>query len=215
MGQEFLYRVAFPVMTSILTYLITKYINNREKGQVYKLKEHYLFSRLSIIRDKNIAINLTLKNKVKEKIFKDILIQQIKCIEKEATKLSEKIDANPKSYNNNNLLLSEFNKTIEDIYSKLYVFYKYSDEYSEEDKRTISIVMDKFYKWNDERYENLIEKNTVIVTSVFYNSSQEKTCAFFDNLLTVLSEQLSNAEITFNSINGDLKGLKFKGEEVK
>lgn len=202
----------FPIIVSIVSYIIIDTIGKRKKKEIFNCSEHYIFSRLKSIKKINIAINFKLKNKGKELIFKSILESQIDCIIEEAISIVTDVKGKKED---DAYIRERLSDGLDSIFSKLYTFYMLDDSHSQEDKNTIKKVMDKFYKINEERVNRLYENIIIINSSVFYKSYDDKVCAFFDMLISLVQEQLSTAEATFNNINGDLKGLIFKGVVIK
>ena len=205
----------FPIIVSIASYLFISYIDKKTNAKRVNLREHYIFNRLQTVKRMNIEINFKLKNAEKEVVFKQILKSQIDCILEEVLFIVEDIEENSKKYEHQGAMQERLNLGLNNIFSKLYTFYICDSSYTDEDKRTIKAVLDKFYTINKDRVDRLYEGVLMINTSIFYNTPEEKAYAFFDSLISLVLDQLSVAEISFNNINGDLKGLTFRGGTIK
>lgn len=205
--SDFFNSLIYPSVVAVVGCFVSYYFTNKKVRKI-RCKEHTIFSRLRAIKEINIEINFKLENKVKEKIFKCILKEQVDCILEEAISLAN-------SCNSIQNMQDSLNESATNIFKNLNNFYKYKESYSECDKKTLSIVMDKFHKVNNNRVQKLYADIYNFDSSAFHDSNDEKIYAFFDALVNLTLDQLTIAEIVFNTINGDLKGLEFKGEIVK
>jgi len=92
------------------------------------------------------------------------------------------------------------------------IVYDYEREMS--DAGIPKIVIDKMKAKNNDTITLTIDLIEGICNSQFYDSEKNflKVYSILNILLSVLENTISNSESIFNSINGQLKGLKFEGK---
>ena len=211
MFEKILTGFIFPTVVGIVTYAVIEKIQKKKKRD---LEEHYIFSRLESIKEINIDLNLNISNKGKEVVFKCILRNQVDCIIEECKKIASNVDNHEGKYMTQGVLQEELLSGLDNIFIQLYSFYLLDFGYTQEDKKTLDAVMDKYKKLNKERINRIYAGVYVVDSSIFYDSPKQKVSAFYDLLIGLVLDELVNSELTLNSINGDLKGLKFKGVEI-
>ena len=81
----------------------------------------------------------------------------------------------------------------------------------DEEKKALDIVMSKYDNWERDYTENLLCNISTCCNNQFYNSLDTKASVIFDIYLTCAVEVINSAQKTLDSLNGDLKGLVFKG----
>lgn len=192
----------------LLTGLVTSYLKPTKKEEVEtKLIYHPLFTRVDILRG-DVMRNFSLPNKGKERIFKDIIDNQLLIIKTHLVEIAKKVDDD--CIKDTTHLYNENMKCYNDILSQLHTYYHNSDQYTSEEKQVLDIVMKKYEAWNKEYIEHIPDSIDMACNSPFYNDIQTKTAAIFDNYTSFAVDTINHAGKTLNSLNGDLKGLKFK-----
>ena len=204
--------VILPTVAFASTAIVGKILDCKRKKK--KLSEHYFFLRTRNLININIKSNFTLCNKGKEKIFKDILTMQLSLFEEKFLEVANEVCCDPKKYNDSAELINKIEETLNNIQDKLYTYYLFDSSLTLEDMATIKVVMKKYYKWNSARIEITMNMVESICNLSFYDTPEEKMCAILDSLMVVINEMLDNSQKTLDSINGDLRGLKYKGETV-
>lgn len=196
----------------ITTYIKQKNTSKREDEQREAEKNllinHYIFNKLTKLKNQ-VLQTFTLKNKGKELIFKDILSNQIMIYIKELTELAKNIDNG--HIKTSDHLLNSVLKSNNNINDNLHNYYKNNSMYTEEEKKALDIVMSKYDNWEISYTENLLENIGTCCNSQFYNSIDIKASVIFDIYLTCAVELINSAQKTLNCLNGDLRGLVFKG----
>jgi hypothetical protein len=86
--------------------------------------------------------------------------------------------------------------------------------YSKDEQAALDIVMDKFNKWHFPRIEYCAKTLEIICFSKFYVDYNTKAAAVLDMYIGTFVDSINDAEQTLNELNGNLKGLKFRGIEM-
>lgn len=173
-----------------------------------KLSSHPLFSKAEF--NKSIILtHFKLENKGKEVVFKDILVNHMDIYKKHSLSLCELIDS--EDIKSSNELYYKSVEVMTSIITDLSTFYKYDTRFSQEEKQVLDIVMTKYNHWNYDREKEIISRIQEICGSAFYPDVYTKAVTVFDTFLFAMNDTVSDANKTLNNINGDLKGLKFKG----
>jgi hypothetical protein len=182
-----------------------------KRGRKMNLDIHPLFVRANLNKS-NIRIYFTLPNKGKEAVFKDILCQHMDIYNKHAKVLCEKYLS--KEIDDNDKLYEESVKALDGILVDLTAFYIQDQRYTQQEKIALDIVMSKYNHWNHERQMDVANRMLEVCNSAFYPSLNNKVVAVLDSFMFAMNDTVSDANKTLNSINGDLKGLIFKGVEI-
>lgn len=191
----------------------TKFFNNKNKNNCNKLKitVHPVFTRAEL--NKNVILTyFILENKGKEILFKEILINHMDIYKKHMIILCSNISSNEDI--NSNKLHCESVDAINNIIYDLRTFYKNNTNYNDEENKVLDIVMAKYNKWNRDREFEIITRIQEICGSPFYPDIYTKTVTILDTFLFAMNSTVSDASKTLDSINGDLKGLVFRGVEI-
>ena len=207
-----------PAISGVIGYFIIDAIVKRisnTKEVAAGCEKHDIFLKLESLKIRNIETNFKLSSEGKELVFKNILISQVDCVLEEVHMIVEDITEDTKKYEDQTNMQVRLIKGLDRIFSKFNTFYENDHRYTDDDKKTIKIVMDKFIKLNKERVDLLYDGVLEVNSSIFYRTPDEKVCAFFDIIVSLVRDQLINSEATFSRINGDLKGLSFKGVIIK
>ena len=195
------------ILTTYSAILGTKLFKNKKIR--INLKSHPIFSRADL--NKNIVLTyFSLENKGKETVFKDILVNHMDIYKKHTLKLCSEID----KINDSNDLYTASVDIMNDIIYNLRTFYKNNDSYTKIEKDVLDIVIAKYNNWDYDRELEVIARIQEICGSTFYPDIQTKAVTILDTFLFAMNDTVSAANKTLNSINGDLKGLIFKGVEI-
>ena len=206
------------VLTSVLaimgTYVgikkkIKKNSNDEErKDDRVKLSYHPVFTRIEY--NKNIIKNcFELKNKGKEILFKELITKHLDIYKLHLKEFVNYIDNNIDiDYNElENRSMEVLNKIINELNS----FYISDSSYSSEEKKVLEIVLDKYQSWNNHRQNIAVGMINNVCGSVFYPDVYSKSVTILDIFLFLVTDVVDEADKTLNSLNGDLKGLIFRG----
>lgn len=196
-----------PVIGGIIDFLLALLT----RGKKVNFKNHPLFVRANLNKT-NILMYFILPNKGKEIVFKDILCKHMEIFEYHAQILCDKYTDH--SISTGEELYVESVKVLNGILQDLRTFYINDDRYYQQEKQVLDIVMSKYNHWNQERQEAVINRMAEISSSAFYPSLNNKMVAILDSLMFAMNDTVSDANKTLNNINGDLKGLVFKGVEI-
>jgi hypothetical protein len=205
------------ILTSIIaiagTYVgikkkIKRNSNDEESSDKLKLIYHPTFTRIEY--NKNEIRNcFELKNKGKEILFKEIIIKHLDIYKIYLKEFVIYIDNNTCiDYNElENRSIEVLNKII----NELNCFYISDNSYSSEEKKVLEIVLDKYQLWNNHRQNIAVEMIKNVCGSVFYPSVYSKSVTILDVFLFLVTDAVDEAEKTLNGLNGDLRGLVFRG----
>lgn len=196
-----------PVVGSVIDFILILFNRYRK----INFKNHPLFVRASLNKT-SILMYFKLENKGKEVVFKDILCKHMEIFEVHAKALCDKYT--DQSISNGEELYVESVMTLDGILQDLRTFYINDDRYYDQEKKVLDIVMSKYNDWNQERQDCIINRMAEISNSAFYPSLNTKMVAILDALMFVMNDTVADANNTLNSINGDLRGLVFKGVEI-
>lgn len=173
------------------------------------LSSHPIFSRADL--NKNIVLTyFTLENKGKETIFKDILVNHMDIYKKHTLSLCDSMKDIEDSNDLHTVSVDIMNKIIHDLRT----FYKNNNSYTPKDIEVLDIVIAKYNNWDYDRELEVITRIQEICGSAFYPDIYTKAVTILDTFLFAMNDTVSAANKTLNSINGDLKGLIFKGVEI-
>lgn len=196
----------------LITGIITTYMKckNSNNCNLKNLTQHPFFFRIDILSNE-IVSSLTLHNKGKEKVFKDIIYNQMKIFKESLTNLSLEVDS--KKIRTDNDLYTLNLKHYNQIFEKLNSYYLL-ENYTDDEKKVLSIVMKKYMLWGKERNKSIIDNISQICNSPFYNSIETKTAVILDIYMAIAIDTINDAERTLSNINGDLRGLIYKGTKI-
>lgn len=205
---------AFGLVTGVATVWLTtrksKNIDQNDEAQML-LKDHHFFIRLDALCD-NVNRTFSLANKGKEAVFKDIITNQLELYKEKLGELATEVDSGcivdcQHLYNRN---LQCFNS----ILNSLHTYYKNNQGYTVEEQEVLDIVMKKYETWHQDKIDYILENLMMACNSPFYDTIQIRTAVVLDLYLGAAIDTINYAEKTLNHINGDLKGLRFKGVQI-
>lgn len=200
------FAVVVAILPGLGVYLGAKIFKNKD-GKA-KLSAHPLFSKVEL--NKNVILTyFTLENKGKEVVFKEILVNHMDIYKRHTEGLCSVLDDN--LIEDANELYSKSVEVMSNIITDLRTFYKFDNKFTKEEVEVLDIVMSKYNRWNYDRERELITRIQEICGSAFYPDIYTKAVTVFDTFLFAMNDTVSDANKTLNSINGDLKGLNFKG----
>lgn len=208
---------------AFLSSIITAYINNKYKKAKKKKKlnnrliNHPLHHRMKSYK-RRFLIDFKLKNKGKEMILRDLFIKKFELWADALYELAKEIDdyIEDRSFDTDDCLkfkkrnLLYFNETIEKFNA-----YHYGPEYTLEERMVLEIVIKKFNIWQSDR-ERFLEEQIIDIcnNSIMYPTYERKQIAIFDIYMAVFAMTLNDAMRTAESINGELSGKSFRGQEI-
>jgi hypothetical protein len=174
------------------------------------LTDHPLFSRIQALKQ-HLNYSFTLANKGKEEVFRDILNAKMDIWYDLLKEICENIDDGKISDSTDlyNEHMKLFHNAIE-LHSVYYVNHRYTPD----EQKALGIVMEKFNKWHYKRIENTPDMLANICNSVFYTDVRTKAAVILDTYLSEFISTIQDAQMTLNELNGDLKGLVFKGNVI-
>lgn len=178
-------------------------------SEVY-LTDHPFFTRIQALKQ-HLNYSFTLPNKGKEEVFRDILIAKMDIWSNLLMELCDNVDEG--KIEDSTELYNEHMKLFQAAIEQ-YASYYVTQRYTAEEQRVLSIVMEKFNKWHYKRIENTPQMLVSICNSVFYTDVKTKAAVILDTYLSEFINTIQDAQMTLNELNGDLKGLVFKGYTI-
>lgn len=212
------------ILPIIVTYLLyhrkkqkKKNIAEQLSANHIKLKHHPVFARLKAYQS-YVKTGFYLENKGKQEVFRNLLLNEIQNRYNLLYELAEEIEQCMTECKLDNI--EECNK----LYNKnlmalrkgvelLNCYYKTSD-YTAEEQKVLETVLIKFNKWHEPRIKRMEETLPLICGSRFYSDCHTRQAVIFDMYLGTIADMLGDAEKTMNEINGDLKGMVFRGIQI-
>lgn len=180
--------------------ITTEEVDVIQHDSVKCLKElHPYFNKVNGIIDTKLPI-VTIGGPVRTQIFRDALTIYFKTSEEEIYNLLNQ-DITLENF------LSENYKTATAIVKK-----------SNDEMQVAGIpevVIKKFNKWNEDRYENLLSAISDIDSSSVFSSVVGKQYTVLTTYANSAYFILIDAEKTLKSLNGDLTGTIYKGKAVE
>lgn len=196
----------------IVTPVTLWYLNSRRKEKATpampKLVDHHVFMRIEMLKN-HIDVNFTLPNKGKELLFKDLLLSNLSVWQANLKELAETLDQSCDAMDAmtfQNTILHYFSKGL----SEFGDYYK-SQGYTYDERVGLDLVMAKFNKWNYPRINSFRDTLMIVCNSQFYLDHRVKSAVIMDMYISLFVDTISDAESTIGEINGDLKGMKFRG----
>lgn len=178
----------------------------QEKIPEVSLKNHPFFERMKVLRAQ--ISTLSIQNKGKQAVIRDILANKFTIVIEEYWNMIVEIDEKHEDLTDEELF-NIINNSVREGLKKHLVYYVDGD-YTIQEKQCLEIVMQKFNVWHSHRVNNLFQSIQNVCFSKFYPDIVSKTSVCLDVLLAAFIDVISDAELTLNQLNGDLKGLTFK-----
>ena len=154
--------------------------------------------------------NFILEDKGRQVIFTDILRNKLSIFKKNVEKYLPKMELAKGEDALCDCALDMF-------YTSMREFRRYYKDgnYSNEDKKALSVVIAKFMSWQNDRNEIINNEITSICQSDAYGSNTFKIMLVLQLLQISLSSTMIDASKTLMFVNGELSGLTYKGHKIK
>lgn len=195
-------------------YIDYKKNNNKSNTAVSqpKLLTHILFSRLTMYLNQ-IQNSFSISNKGKEEVFKCLLITKISigynCLLQLAVRIDQ--DLEKKKVIEDSELYALFKENLDENIKLMETFYIDNKNFTKQEQECLKIVNKKFEKWHLPRIQYMYENMYMVCcASLFYRDTYTKVVTLFDIYCATYAAMLNDAQLTLESMNGDLHGLKFK-----
>lgn len=200
--------LAATFITATAAYWGRKYLKKDGDYKKIKLSSHPIFAKVEF--NKNVILaHFKLENKGKEVVFREILIKHMDVYKDHASVLCGKLER--LEVTESNELYNSSVIALGNIITDLRQFYKEDDRFTDEEKQVLDIVMSKYNHWNYDREREILSRIQEICGSAFYPDVYTKAVTVLDTFLFAMNDTVADANKTLNSINGDLRGLKFRG----
>lgn len=203
--------VATPV---VITSILSKKKKKKEQETHIKLKHHPVFARMKAYQS-YIKTGFFLENKGKQEVFRNLLLNEIQIRHDLLYQLAEEVEACIESCSIENSVECNklYNLNMECLRkaSELLINHYKTGEYTPDEQKVMELVLTKFNKWHEHRIKRLEESIPLIYGSNFYPDCHTRQAVIFDMYLGTIADMIGDAEKTIGEINGDLKGLVFRG----
>jgi hypothetical protein len=197
--------IVAPSMLYSGKYLFDRITRKSEPDVVPPLHEHPFFERMNYLKS-NIQMCFCIPNKGKEAVFRDLLTNKMDTFSSVMGELVQEIAPDMDDITVYNLIMRYFDKALIS-----YSCYYKNSNYTVDEKKVLDIVMGKFNRWHQSRIDNTQKSIDMICNSQFYTTPTVRVSVVLDLLLGAFIETVNDAQITLNELNGDLKGLTYKG----
>ena len=205
--------------TTIISTLITVVYSKKYKTTMdtMNMSNHVLFDRIRS-HERRVESSFSLENKGKELIWKDVLSHKFQIWEKHLRTLASETEECMKSCKNQQRTcelfytrnMRYFNLAMNDFSN----YYK-TNEYSADEQKSLEITLTKFAIWHENRVTFMEDRiKEISDDTLAYGTCYQKQIAIFDAYLFAFSDTFKDAQVTIEHINGDLKGLVFKGVTI-
>lgn len=171
------------------------------------LELHPFFVRCDMLKQ-HIQMTFVMENKGKEAVFRDVLANQLSAFHSHLLGLAKRVDSG--EIDNSTHLYNAHMEALESIVKQHGNFFIGNSSYSYEEQQVMSIVMKKYAVWNHDKVQILQDKIFSICSSPFYTTDYVRAAVILDVYLGVSVDTIQDAEESLGTINGDLKGLRFK-----
>jgi len=194
----------------LLTIITKKRSEQKEEEPLHHavaLELHPFFVRCDMLKQ-HIQMTFVMTNKGKEAVFRDVLANQLDTFHNHLLVLAKKVDAG--EIDNATHLYNTHMEALESIVKRHGNFFIGNQNYTHEEQQVMAIVMKKYAVWNHDKIQVLQDKIYSICSSPFYTTDYVRAAVILDVYLGVSVDTIQDAEESLGTINGDLKGLKFK-----
>jgi len=172
--------------------------------------KHPYFNRAEELKQ-HLRYSFNLPNKGKELVFKDVLIANIDIRSDLLMKICLDVDAG--FIVTSQELLSRHLAAFHQIIEQHQVYF-YNKNYSSEEQKALTIVMDKFIKWHYKRIEYMPASFNSVCASIFYPDVKIQNAIMMDSHSLEMANTIQDGQMTLGDINGDLADLTFKGIRI-
>lgn len=198
------------IVGAILLSGVVSYLFIRQKLNKPNPIQHSFFAKIDIWKSW-IKNEYTLPHKVRKMVFQDLLYNVVHIYEKEVYKFVQA----SKDEKSETLIKNKLLYTLNQIVQKISIYYLENDtNYSNEDKETLSIVVEKFLHYHTIRLNDMRNRCVELILDESYGAIQYRLMAvliLFDSLIV---DMLHDSKTTAKEINGTLVGKKFRNEVI-
>lgn len=192
----------------ILSVIIYLFVRN--KFSKVNPNQHSFFTKIPIWKNW-IKTEYYVQNKVRKMIFQDILFNVVKIYEIEVKKFIEQCQEEK----NETLIKNKFLYTLNQIIEKIARYYHDNDtNYSEEDKITLAIIIEKFLKYHTKQLNDMRIRCIEIILDDSYGDIRYRLMAILILFDSLIVDMLRDIKLTADTINGALDGKKFRNETI-
>lgn len=201
----------FGIITPVTLWYLNSKKREKKESLLPKLIDHHIFMRIEMLKN-HIDVNFTLPNKGKELLFKNLLLSNLDVWQVNLKEFAGVLDEScermdPMTFQNT--VLNYFSKGI----SEFSDYYK-RQGYTYDERVGLDLVMAKFNKWNYPRVNSFRDTLLIVCNSQFYLDHRVKSAVIMDMYISLFVDTIGDAETTIGEINGDLKGMTFKGVTI-
>jgi hypothetical protein len=181
--------------------------------RIPRLAEHSFFNNMVGLRD-TLMISFELPNRGKEAVFKELLSTILDIYRKHLYNMVCVLDnTNTEGTLTDIVVRDEFLRALRMGVGEYSSFYT-TGNYTDDEKKVFAIVIPRFNKWNAHRIRLMEDSVNSTCSSIFFPQPDMKAAIILEKLYATFLDTVQDAEDTLNEINGDLKGLTFKGIEI-
>ena len=177
-----------------------------------KLVEHPFFCRIELLQN-SVDYSLEFKDDLgRQEVIKDILEQKFLSAKKHLYNFAQECDELLENDEEFNIRILH-HKHLDKLVAQYTDISRYN--LSSDDEKTLEIVIRKFLQWHEPNVDWLREKLEDIETSKYYVNQKVKVASVLDHHCSLWASTLQDAKLTLGSLNGEISGKKYKGNEIK
>lgn len=181
-----------------------------------KLSRHDLFRRMDYWIT-YLETSFKLDDTGKSAVFREMLINKFSIWRDELYNLAVEVEGCiEKCKDENCIQLATMNMNhFREAHVKTVNFYKYSEQYTDDEKEALKRVADKFNTWHHHRINYMTDEIERKSNSKMHSDCYVRQVAIFDSYVGAFADTIFDAERTLNMLNGDLNGLVFRGKTIQ
>lgn len=168
-----------------------------------KLLDHHLFYQLRRYINRDIQY-FSLSEKLREALFKDLLLFKFTAIQKAYLSFLLKGDMEQLSQSAFHNKMSEIREDIIKAYETKAL----------EEKMPL-IVLEKFNEWHKDRIDAIYNWIDLVCEEEIYSTNAERTKVIFDFIVHINNQTILDAKKTLINLNGALNNVTYKGITYK
>lgn len=157
-------------------------------------------------------------DKGRESLFKNILLHSLYFYNIKLKEFIKKAE----NYMTPSDVSTAAHRLINDYKMEMQLYFHKNDmglpraPYTDEDKKTLEIVVRKFLSWQDPKLEAVIRAVATItsVDSKFYGEPRQQVSIILAHFGVCIADTFRHAEATLQHLNGDLAGHSFRGKAL-
>lgn len=207
----------FGALASILVAKIQNGSKTEEsKPSAPEDKTHPLFAKIQLLK-REVVLSLEMEDPGRTLIARDVLLHQFEAVEGAFRWVADQHDARQKICENDcsacQALYNDVVGALDQILSRCATYYK-NTNYTLEEQTALDMVWAQFNMIHAPNLHTLLTHLERTTNSKFYRDCKVQSAMVYDEVTAILGRVVTDAEETFQLINGGLTGFTFRGVVV-